>query len=153
MPWNYFDSLDSAWRRLLAHVLRTKEKVNRRLYTGSKKSMQSQKRASFSLHYIKTKEMAITLKLDVGSASVNELGRMLRDHTDLILSHQLLDGHTSERSIDVQSLRENRRGNELVLRSFFVQLLVRVLIKKNKVIRLLLDLFWGTNIIMVNNGG
>lgn len=65
---------------------------------------------------------------------------MLRHHTDLILGHQLLDSHTSEGAIDVQTLSEHRWCDELVLWRFFVQLLVCVLVKQHKVVGLLLNL-------------
>ena len=82
----------------------------------------------------------LILPLNVGSTSVNQLGRMLRHHTDLILGHEFLDGHASQGAVDVQTLGEHGGRDQLVLGRFLVQLLVRVLVEQNEVVGLLLDL-------------
>lgn len=78
--------------------------------------------------------------LNVSGAGVDELRGMLGNHADLILCHQLLDRHTSKRSVDMQSLRQDGRSDQLILRGFLVQLLVSVLVEKDQVVRLLLNL-------------
>lgn len=65
---------------------------------------------------------------------------MLRYHADLVLGHQLLDSHACKGSVDVETLRKHGRRNQLVLGHLLVQLLIRILVKEDKVVRFLLDL-------------
>lgn len=65
---------------------------------------------------------------------------MLLHHANFVLRHKFLDGLAGERTVDVQTLSEDRRSNKFVLRHFLVQLIVSVLVEKNKVVGLLLDL-------------
>jgi hypothetical protein len=79
-------------------------------------------------------------RLDVGRAGVDLLRRVLGDHADLILCHELLDGLARERTVDVQALRENGWGDKLVLGALGHELLVCVLVEQHQVVGLLLDL-------------
>ena len=68
---------------------------------------------------------------------------MSRDETDETLSCEVLDGGSGERSVDLETVDEDRGGDELVSGHFLEELVVGSLVKGDGVVGLVLDLSLG----------
>lgn len=63
-----------------------------------------------------------------------------RNGLDQTLSFELTDSNTSQRTVQLETINQNRLGDELVGRNFLEQTVVGRLIEDNQVVGLVLDL-------------
>ena len=68
---------------------------------------------------------------------------MTRDGLNQTLSFELTDGNTSQRTVQLETINQNRLRDELVGRNFLEQTIVGGLIEDNQVVGLVLDLLSG----------
>jgi hypothetical protein len=72
--------------------------------------------------------------------TVDDLSVMARDSLDQTLSFELTDSNTSQRTVQLETINQNRLRDELVGRNFLEQTVIGGLIEDNQVVRLVLDL-------------
>jgi hypothetical protein len=63
-----------------------------------------------------------------------------RDGLDQTLSFEFTNSNTSQRTVQLETINQNRLGDELVGRNFLEQTVIGRLIEDNQVVRLVLDL-------------
>ena len=76
----------------------------------------------------------------IHSLTVDNLRVVTRDGLDQTLSFELTDGNTSQRTVQLETINQNRLGDELVGGDFLEQTIVGRLIEDNQVVGLILDL-------------
>ena len=76
----------------------------------------------------------------IHSLTVDNLRVVTRDGLDQTLSFELTDSNTSQRTVQLETINQNRLGDELVGGDFLEQTIVGRLIEDNQVVGLILDL-------------
>lgn len=77
---------------------------------------------------------------------------MGRDQLDQTLGLQLLEGNTGKRTVDAQTINQDRGGDQLVGRDFLVQLVIGSLVEADGVVGLFLDLTLGPLLLLLLAG-
>lgn len=75
-----------------------------------------------------------------GGTSVDDLSVVTRDGLNQTLSFELADSNTSQRTVQLETINQDRLGDELVGGDFLEQTIVGRLIEDNQVVGLVLDL-------------
>ena len=89
--------------------------------------------------------------ISLGGSGVDELRRVGRDQADQALRSQIGDGLAGKRTVDTQSIDEDRGSDELVGRDFLEQTFFGVLVKDDGVVGLILGLSLGPLLLCLSS--